>query len=62
MLSGEAVNTHCIIFGFTRPGIELTIYCNWCENANSYSTEKKRWERSGTSRDEQFKWYSTTGL
>ena len=39
MLSGEATNTNFIVFGLTRPGLELTIYRTWGEHANHYTTD-----------------------
>jgi hypothetical protein len=35
-INGEAINTNCIIFGFTRPGLEPTIYSTRGEHANHY--------------------------
>jgi hypothetical protein len=39
VISGEAINTNCIVFGLTRPGLEPTIYRTRCEIANHYTTE-----------------------
>ena len=39
MLSGEATNTNFIVFGFTQPGLELTIYRDRGEHANHYVTD-----------------------
>ena len=38
VLSGEATNTNCIVFGLTRPGLEHTIYHTRDELANHYTT------------------------
>ena len=40
VLSGEAANTNCIVFGLTRPGLELMIYCTRGEHANHYTTDE----------------------
>jgi hypothetical protein len=39
VLSGEAVDANFIVFGLTRPGLELTIYCTRGEHANQYATD-----------------------
>ena len=39
MLSVEATNTNFIVFGFTRPGLEPTIYRTRGEHANIYATD-----------------------
>jgi hypothetical protein len=39
VLSGEATNTNCIVFGLTRPRLELTIYRTRGEHANHYTTD-----------------------
>jgi hypothetical protein len=39
VLSGEATNTNFIVFGFTQPGLELTIYRDRGEHANHYVTD-----------------------
>ena len=39
LLGGEATPTNFIVFGFTQPKIEYTIYCNRCEHANLYNNE-----------------------
>jgi hypothetical protein len=39
MLGGEATNTNFIVFGLTRLGLELTIYCTQGEHANNYATD-----------------------
>ena len=39
MLSGEATNTNCIVFGLTRTGLEPTIYHRRVEHANLYTTD-----------------------
>ena len=39
LLSGEATHTNFIVFGFTQPKMEYTIYCNRCEHANPYNNE-----------------------
>jgi hypothetical protein len=36
---GEATNTNFIVFGFTRPGLEHTIYRTRGEHANHYTTD-----------------------
>ena len=36
MLSGEATNTNCIVFGLTRSGLEPTSYRTGGEHANHY--------------------------
>ena len=40
MLSGEATNTNLIVFGFTRSGLEPTIYHTQGEPANHYTTNE----------------------
>ena len=40
MHSGEATNTNFIVLGFTRPGLEPTIYHTLGEHANHYTTDK----------------------
>ena len=39
LLSEEATNTNFIVFGLTRPGLEITIYRTWDEHANHYATD-----------------------
>jgi hypothetical protein len=39
VLSGEAANAKVIVFDFTRPGLEHTIYCTRGEHANHYDTD-----------------------
>jgi hypothetical protein len=39
VLSGEETNTNFLVFGMTRPGLELTIYCTRGEHANHYITD-----------------------
>ena len=39
MFSGEATNTNLIVFGFTQPGLEPTIYRTRGEHANHYATD-----------------------
>jgi hypothetical protein len=39
MLRGEATNTNFNVFGFTRAGLEPTIYRNRGEHANHYTTD-----------------------
>jgi len=39
VLSGEATNTNCIVFGLSLSGLELTIYCTRGEQANHYITD-----------------------
>jgi hypothetical protein len=39
MLRGEATNINFIVFGLTRPGLELTIYRIRGEHANHYATD-----------------------
>jgi hypothetical protein len=39
MLSGEATNTNCIVFGLTRPGLKPTIYRTRGQHANHYATD-----------------------
>jgi hypothetical protein len=38
VLSGEATNTNFIVFGFTRSGLERTIYRTRGEHVNHYTT------------------------
>jgi hypothetical protein len=38
VLGGEATNTNFIVFGFTRLGLEHTIYYTRREHANHYTT------------------------
>jgi hypothetical protein len=38
MLTGEATNTHFIVFGLTLLGLERTIYRTQGEHANHYTT------------------------
>ena len=38
-LSGEATNTNFIVFGFTRPRLEPTIYRTRSEHDNQYATD-----------------------
>jgi hypothetical protein len=39
LLSGEATNTHLIVFDLTRPGLEPSIYRTRGEHANHYTTD-----------------------
>jgi hypothetical protein len=39
VLSGVAANTNCIVFDFTRPGLEPTICYIQGEHTNHYSTD-----------------------
>jgi hypothetical protein len=39
LLVREAINTHCIVFGLTRSGLEPTIYRTRDEHANHYTTD-----------------------
>ena len=39
MLNGEATNTNFIVFGFTLPGLEPTIYRTRGEHANHYASD-----------------------
>ena len=39
ILSGEATNTNLIVFGLTRSGLELTIYCTRSKHFNHYTTD-----------------------
>ena len=39
MISGEAINTNFIVFGLTRPDVELTIYRTRGEHANHYAND-----------------------
>jgi hypothetical protein len=39
VFSGEAINTNFIVFGFTRPRLEPTIYFSGGEHANHYTTD-----------------------
>ena len=39
MLSGEATNTNCIVFGLTRLGLQPTIYRTLGEHVNRYATD-----------------------
>ena len=36
---GEATQTNFIVFGFTQPKMDYTIYCNRCEHTNLYNNE-----------------------
>ena len=40
VLSGEATNTNCIVFGLTRTGLEPTLYRTLGEHANHYATDE----------------------
>ena len=40
MLSGEAANTNFIVFAFTLPGLEPTIYRTRDEHANNDTTDQ----------------------
>jgi hypothetical protein len=42
VLSGEATNRNCIVFGLTRPRLEPTIYRTRGEYANHYATDAVR--------------------
>ena len=39
LLGGEATQTNFIVFGFTQPKMEYTIYCNRYEHTNLYNNE-----------------------
>jgi hypothetical protein len=39
VISGEATNTNCVVFGLTRSKLEPTIYRTRGENANQYATD-----------------------
>ena len=39
MLSGEAINTIFLVFGLTRPELEIPIYRTRGEHANHYATD-----------------------
>ena len=39
LLDGEATQTNLIVFGFTQPKMDYTIYCNRCEHTNLYNNE-----------------------
>ena len=39
VLSREATNSNCIVFGLTRPGLERTIDCIRGKHANHYTTD-----------------------
>jgi len=39
MLKGKETNTSFIVFGLTRPGLKLTIYCTRGEHANHDTTD-----------------------
>ena len=39
VLSGEATNTNFIVFGFTQPGLEPTIYHTRGEHTYHYTTD-----------------------
>jgi hypothetical protein len=39
VLSGEATNTNCIVFGLTRPELEPTVYRIRGEHANHYISD-----------------------
>jgi hypothetical protein len=39
VLSGEAINTIFLVFGLTRPELEITIYCTRGEHSNHYATD-----------------------
>jgi hypothetical protein len=39
VLSEEATNTNCIVFGLIRSGLEHTIYHTRGEHANYYTTD-----------------------
>jgi hypothetical protein len=39
VLSGEATNTNCIVFGLTRPGLEPTIHRIRGEHSNHYAID-----------------------
>jgi hypothetical protein len=43
VLSGEATNTNFLVFGLTRSGLKLTIYCTRGEHANHYVTDAVAW-------------------
>jgi hypothetical protein len=40
VISREATNTNYIVFGFTRSGLEPTIYCTRGEHGNHYTTNE----------------------
>ena len=39
MFNREETNTSFIVFGLTRPGLKLTIYCTRGEHANHDTTD-----------------------
>jgi hypothetical protein len=39
VLSWKAANTYCIVFGWTRPGLEPKTYCTQDEYGNHYATD-----------------------
>jgi hypothetical protein len=39
MQNGEETNTNIIVFGLTRPELELTIYRTGGEHSNNYPTD-----------------------
>ena len=41
---GEAANTNCMVFGWTRPGLEPTIYRTRGKHANHYATDAVLWK------------------
>jgi hypothetical protein len=41
VLSGEAINTYFIVFGYTQQGIELIIYITQSEHANHYTADSE---------------------
>ena len=53
MLSEEAINTNCIVFGLTRLGLEPTIYRTRREPANHYATDADviKWKANYNDKD-----------
>jgi hypothetical protein len=47
MLRGEATNTNFIVFGFTRPGLEPTIYRTRGEHAKLYAPHAVNEKKTG---------------
>jgi hypothetical protein len=45
VLWGEATSTNFTVFGFTRPGLEPTIYRTQGEHANHYATDAVLFKR-----------------
>ena len=54
VLSGEATNTNCIVFGLTRPGLEPTIYHTRDEHTNHYAIDAEKGNKIYTTPSEQY--------